>query len=273
MRRVMIALLGAFLLLVCGFHSTAFASSIISNHATVVQQDKQVDNVIVYGKDVQVKGHVKTALIVIDGNLLIEKDAKLDGYVLVLGGDIEQEEGAGAPDEVFQLNFNDRSLNSMLLGGLTVAGYSVIKLLLTLLLLLISFLIGYLGEQKVFHVSETLRTRFGRVFLTGTVVSTLLLFLFSLLILSVFGIPIVLVLMIPCFIFWFITIAAIGQMVGYQMSATNERPVWATLLVGLIILVSLLNFPMIGFIFVLLSGLISNGYMMEWLISRFRKRA
>ena len=272
MRRVMIALFGAFLLLFCGFHSTAFASSIISKQATVVPQDKQVDNVIVYGKDVQVNGHVKTAVIVVDGNLLINKHAKLDGYVLVLGGDIDQEEGADAPEDVFQLNFNDRSLNSMLLGGLTVAGYSVIKLLVTLLLLLITFLIGYLGEQKVFQVSETFRTRFGRVFLIGTVVSTLLLFLISLLVLSIFGIPVVIVLMIPCFIFWFITIAALGQMVGYQLSETSERPVWATLLVGLVILVSLLNFPMLGFIFVLVSVIISNGYMVEWMINQFRKR-
>ncbi len=273
MRKVIIILMGALLLSLYGFqpHVSA-ASTIISHKATVVPQDKKVDNVIVYGKDVKLDGHVQTAVIVVDGSLTIKEHAKLDGYVLVLGGDIYQEQGADVPDEIFHLNFNDRSLNSLLLGGLTVAGISLFKLVLSLFILLLTFLIAYLGEQKVFEVSETFRERFGRVFLTGTVVTILLVFLFGLLILSIFGIPIVLLVLIPCLIFWLVMISAFGQMLGFQLSATGGSPPWFMLLFGLFIIMSVLNFPLLGIILLLLSVFVSNGYMFEWIMNWFTKK-
>ena len=99
--KLIFSLLSALLFLTLMVKPTsAFGGDIIQDDHTTVAQGQTVDNVVVFGSDAVIKGTVKGSVVVIDGDLSIEKSAKIKDVVLVIGGQIKQEQGAKVTDEV-----------------------------------------------------------------------------------------------------------------------------------------------------------------------------
>lgn len=265
------ALFTLILLFTCSSTISA-ESTIIRDEPTTFPAGKTIDNIIIYGHDVKVSGHVKTSIIVVNGDLEITGKANIHGYILVLGGKIHQTKGANVPPEVIQLDFQNESLNGLLLGLITLTGFTLVKFGISIISIIILFLIGVFSKDRSFERAERLSMNPKRLLLIGGITTILSTFLLMLLSLSIFGIPVVILIMIPILVFWYTSFAAIATMIGENIALNSDKPQWIFLITGIFIVISILNFPVIGWLILYFSFWISNGHMIDTVMGKLSKK-
>ncbi|MDP4084347.1 MAG: hypothetical protein Q8934_06980 [Bacillota bacterium] len=240
---------------------------------TVLPSNERVDNVIILGHNIDIKGKVDISAIVINGNMKISKTARINGIVLVINGNVVQEQGSYVKENILAFKFKDETLNHLLIAAALLLGNWLIHFVLSILLVLLSVLIGLFLGDKGEYSGDRIKKESGRLILTGAIASLILVGIILLLIFTVIGIPIAIILSIPPIIFFLIGLSLLSRMVGEKLLSNLNPAKWVISLTGSFVLVSIFNFPFFGWIVFLCIFWLSSGLLLIWVKTKwFRKR-
>jgi hypothetical protein len=255
------------------FHNPVLAAeNIVHYKKTVVPENQKVESVLVIGDNASIDGTVRTAVIVINGDLQIHQTANIKGPVLVLGGKVEQEKGAKIGEHIVSFYLNDPTQNSFIFGGALFFGVWFIQLIGSMLLVVLTVLTGMVVRNKLNHVNKQIHQQLGRLFVTGAITSFALLAICILLFISVIGIPVVILLIIGTLCSFLIGMSLLSKEIGEQMKGMDGKPAWLVLTTGSVILVSLMNIPLIGGLVILLIIWLSLGFSVKRWLDRWISR-
>lgn len=246
--------------------------NIVNQKETIIPKNEKVENVIVLGDNATINGEVRVAVVVINGNLQINKTANIKGPVLVIGGQINQEIGAKVTEPIISLNLNDQTKNSFILGGLLFLASWVTRLALSILLVLITVIAGIATKHKFNSLPEGLQMKPGRMIITGFISSLALFAISVLLTILIIGIPIVIIILIGVIISFIAGLIFISGQLGSQLMMFEGKPKWLVLLAGSALIVAAINFPLFGGIILLIISWFSLGLSVSWLNYKFTTR-
>ncbi|MNB97917.1 hypothetical protein D3C81_682630 [compost metagenome] len=264
----------ALTLLIAFIPGTVSAKSLFEHQHTTVPAGQTVDDVYIVGGDADIRGHVKGIVVVVNGNALLADTAVVDGMVLVLGGEVTQSPGAVIGDDVYGLSLDSDTQNSLLLGSGLVLGVWLVQLGGSLLLILLPTLFGIALRNRVKSFLDRFPGKqMGRTLYIGFFTGLLLLALSILLMLSVFGIPLVPVVLLIACIPLIPGVAAIGYRIGDSFKPAEHLPDWQKILIGSLIAAAFCNVPVLGWLWQLFISLLSLGICVQWVSQTARKRS
>lgn len=249
------------------------AKSIFERHSTTVPAGETINDLYVVGGDASVFGHVSGAVVIINGNLLLASTADVEGVVLVIGGEVQQESGAKLADDVYNLSLDSETQSSLLIGGGLVLGLWVLQLGASLLFVLISVLITIIGKRKTASFIDKYRQEStGRLLYTGLLICLILTAVSILLLVTIIGIPLLAVVLILSFAAFALGGTVVSYRVGELCKGTSQKPDWIKVLIGASVIVAFANIPILGWIAIVLVMLISFGISTHWIAGMLRKK-
>lgn len=248
----------------------AYGGDIIHDDPTTVAKGQTVENVVVFGSDAVIKGKVTGAVIVIDGNLSIEKTAKINDVVLVVGGHIKQVQGAELDDDVLNFTFGNGASLGFILAGIVLLSSWALRLGFSLLCIIVVILTLLIMRNKTEVLNNVVKDKPIRTLLIGAVSSVLLLVIGGLLSVTIIGIPVALLLLILWLIFFFIGLTVVSRMVSRFIVGHDNRRPWLNGFFGALILVGFMNLPFLGWLLILGVTWISTAFMVLWVFRKIR---
>lgn len=247
----------------------AMEKNILNEKRTTLPANEKVDNVIILGHDIDIKGKVDTSAIVVNGNMNISKTAKINGLVLVINGSVTQEPGSYVRENILALKFTNETINHLLIGAAILLSTWLVQFVLSIGFVLLAVLIGLLFKNKGTQDIDFYKQQAGKLILVGAVASIALAGMISLLVITVFGIPIAILLAIPPLVFFIIGIALLSRMIGEKLLINRQLPNWLINLAGAFVLTSTFNFPFFGWLILLAVFWFSTGFMIIWMKERW----
>lgn len=240
--------------------SLAFAAENVQyGQDMVLQETQRVENVVIIGGDATIYGSVRDAVIVLNGDLNIKSSARINGLVLVIGGEIIQEPGPKLTDNVLNINFNQATANSLFIGGMFVAGVWFLRFMLSVMLIILPVVTFLIAKDRLEPLVSVVRLSLRRVFLVGVVMNILFVAICILLSVTIIGLPIVVLLLLFNLAVFLVGFAAVSQIVSEWIPTISDKPVWLKVLGGALLLTAGINFPLIGVILLLSLFWISLG--------------
>lgn len=247
----------------------AMEKNILNEKRTTLPANEKVDNVIILGHDIDIKGKVDTSAIVVNGNLKISKTARINGLVLVINGSVTQDPGSYVRENILALKFTNETINHLLIGAAILLSTWLVQFVLSIGFVLLAVLIGLLLKNKGTQDIDFYKQQAGKLILVGAVASIALAGIISLLIITVFGIPLAILLAIPPLVFFIIGIALLSRMIGEKLLINRQLPNWLINLAGAFVLISTFNFPFFGWLILLAVFWFSTGLMIIWMKERW----
>jgi hypothetical protein len=249
------------------------AKSIFEHQSTTVPENQTVNDVVVVGGDATILGTVNSSVIVVNGDAHIQSSAHIKGFVLIVGGKLRQEPGAELADDVYHISFDDATKNSLFIGGGLVVGIWVIQLAASLIMLLIPILMTLFGKkQMALFIDKYKSVSAGRMLYTGFFSGLLLVAACLLLLLTVIGIPLILVLGLLVLVSFVYGITILSHLVGERFQGAFEKGDWMKAAIGAFILMASVNIPFVGGLTLLVIGLFSLGITTTWVVEKAKKR-
>lgn len=253
--------------------TNAMAKGIFEHQNTIVPVNQTVNDVVVVGGDATILGTVKDSVIVFNGNLDLKASAKINGFVVVVGGHVQQEQGAFIKDEIINLSFDHATINSLMTGGGLVIGTWLLQLAASVLLVILPVLTVFLSKGRIHPFVERARKSPGYLLYIGFFSTLLLIALSVLLFVTIIGIPIAMFIFLLAGLASVFGLATLSMIIGERIQGTFGRPDWLIALTGSIILVSLLNVPLIGGLLFIGIVVFSTGVMTLWVLEKGRRKA
>ncbi|WP_141432121.1 hypothetical protein [Bacillus sp. 03113] len=245
--------------------------SIVHNKQTLIPKNEKVDNLIVLGHDATINGEVKISVIVIDGDLTINQTANIKGSVLVIGGKVHQQEGAKVSEHIIAINLNSQTANSFIVGGILLSALFIVRLTFSILLTMITVVAGVMMSKKRIKETEILFLNSKKLLAIGFMVSIALGAISILLTILIIGIPVVLLILMAIIFSFVLGMVILSRRIGEQFAIMKDKPDWLVLLVGSVTLVSLINFPLIGGIVLLIILWLSLGFSVNYIFKKVRR--
>ncbi|MGG1690329.1 hypothetical protein ABDH65_09750 [Heyndrickxia ginsengihumi] len=270
-RRIIISFITVMIVSMAIFN-TAFAKepkNIIHNKQTVIPKNQQLENVIVLGDDAVISGKVKTAVVVINGNLTVKKGADIRGSVFVLGGKVSQEKGAKITEHVINVNLNNETLHSLIFAGTIILTLWFMRLAVSLILIVLTVLVGVLMRKRISIDSKSVYFTPGKLILTGFM-GTIALSIF--LTVTIIAIPLVIIVFLGIFVSFIIGLVFLSREIGKEFAIVREKPEWLALFVGIVLLTALMNIPLIGGIIFLILLWYSLGLSITSIYRKLKER-
>ncbi|MGG1575874.1 hypothetical protein [Fictibacillus sp. NRS-1165] len=253
---------------------TVFAAqrNIMKSREVVVPVKQSVENVIVFGHDAIIKGKVKTAVIVINGDVEIKPNANIRELVLVVGGRVKQEPGSSVTQNILSINLNSPSQNSLFLGGMVIISGWLLRFLGSIVLVLLTTFAGLALNKRFKNYEEMTKGKAARFVLSGAITTLAILILSLLLGITVVGIPISIILLLVPLISFIAGMALLSKETASSIAGLNHKPSWIVYLTGAFLIVSVFNFPVIGGLVFFILYCLSLGMSIQWLFSRLRRK-
>ncbi|SEB46094.1 hypothetical protein [Paenibacillus sp. GP183] len=262
-----------FLLSFLFLSSSAMAKSIFEHQNTVIPANQTVDDVVIIGGDADILGTVNSSIIIINGNAHIHSSAHIDGFVLIIGGTLEQDTGAVITNDVINISFDDATKNSLLIGGGLVLGIWVVQLAGSLMMLLVPILMFVFGKKGTADFVEQYReVPPGRILYTGFFSGLILAAVTILLLLTVIGIPLILLVGLIVIVSFAFGLTALSHFLGERFQDASGKAGWIVAAIGAFVLMASVNIPFVGGIILLLMLLFSLGITTIWLVEKLRRR-
>jgi hypothetical protein len=261
-----------FLLCFLSLPSTAAAKSIFEHQSTFVPENQTVSDVVVIGGDATIAGTVSNSVIVINGDVHIQSKSHIQGFVLIIGGQLQQDAGAEISDDIISISFDDATINSLIIGGGLIIGIAALQLAGTLLLILIPILFTLLGKRHTAAFIDRFRIASrGKLIYIGFFTGLLIMAASLLLLLTVIGIPLILVFAVIILVALAFGITVISQLLGEQMKSTLGKPDWIKSAFGAFFLASAVNIPFVGFLILIVIVVFSLGISVFWITGKIKK--
>jgi hypothetical protein len=241
---------------------------IIDKKDVIVPENEKVENVVVFGNDAEISGHVTEGVIVVNGDLTMNKTAVVSGPVIVIGGHVHQEKGARISEHLLTINLNDPMQNSFIFGGFLYLSTWGLRLAFSIILVIGTVLLGMILKRRTLGQEELLLKRPGKTLIIGFMASLALTTLSTLLALTIIGIPVALLVFVASALSFFIGLLVFSKELAKQLKFVDDKPEWQRLLFGSTLAVSMINFPVIGSICLIFLIWFSLGIAMKWLFSK-----
>ena len=232
----------------------------VGGNPITVTEGHSVETVLSVGADARIAGSVTDAVFVVNGNVYLEPTAQVD-LVIDLGGHVYNSALKGAKTGVFEVNFTEKLINETLLAGALLFGIWVLRVVVSLLGIVFFTGLGYFMRNRLSSSENLLSTAFLRLFGIGTAFVMLLVSFAVLLTLTVFGIPIAVLILILGVIAAVLGLVPVMQFVGNKVLSPRilEYPAITRWLAQSILFIALVSLPLIGFVFLIAMGLTGLG--------------
>jgi hypothetical protein len=250
----------------------ATQEKVFSFGGNIVIEGRVRQDVVAIGGSITVSGEVGKSVVGIGSRVRIKQSAVIGEDVAALGGTLEKEPGCSVRGDTIYFQtaeIGDRLFKKGPLFGLFALKFTPFFLFLKLAVVLVWAFLAVLGlvllPKQVVTASESIRTSFGPVFLTGLVavlVFTGLIIFSTLLSIVLIGIPILIAVATAGIIIKIFGQLAVFHFFGSSflrgLKAGDASPL-AAALVGLLV-VSLLGFvPVLGLLFSLVVAMMAWG--------------
>lgn len=265
---VALLLVGLFIMI----PTNAMAKGIFEHKDTLVPVNQTVNDVVVVGGDATIWGTVNDSVIVLNGNAVIKESAKINGFVLVIGGNVQQEHGAVITDEIINVSLNTATKNSLLIGGGLVVGTWLLQLAVSIVFVILPVLIVFLSKQRIHSFVDRARQSPGYFLYIGFFSSLILVAITVLLLLTIIGIPIAMFIFVLVVLAFLFGLSVLSMLVGERIQGTFTRSNWMISLTGSVLLVSLMNVPFIGELLFLGVAVFSIGIMTLWISEKLKRK-
>ncbi|RUS46978.1 hypothetical protein [Cohnella sp. AR92] len=253
--------------------SSTHAASLYDHQDTTVPAGQTVVDVVVVGGDVTVAGSVSNSVVVVNGDVNVSSTARIKGVIVVIGGHLHQEEGADVTNDIVSISFDNATVNSLIIGTGLILGLGAFKLAASLILFIVPILMVAIGRRRTAAVVDRFRNSpRGKLFAAGFFVGLLIFAVSVVLLLTIVGIPFILIFALFLFIALGIGITIVSQTIGEQIRIFEDKPEWARAGAGAMLLVSMLNVPFIGMLLFLALTLFSLGVSTSLTVSLLRNR-
>lgn len=251
--------------------TNAMAKGIFEHQDTIVPENQTVDDVVVAGGDATILGTVNHSVIVFNGNLDLKTSAKINGFIFVLGGNIQQEHGAVVTDEIINFSFDNATTSSLWIGGGLVVGTWLLQLAVSVLLVILPVVTVFLSKRRLHPFAERARQAPGRFMYVGFFSSLILIAVSTLLLITIIGIPITLFILVLVVLAFVAGLSVLSILVGERIRGIWDQADWLIALTGSIVLVSLMNIPFIGELLFLGIVVFSIGIMTLWVLEKLKR--
>ncbi|MBW5449225.1 hypothetical protein GE107_24670 [Cohnella sp. CFH 77786] len=249
------------------------ASSLFEHAKTLVPAGQTVDDLYVVGGDADILGHATGAVVVVNGNLHLAASARVDGTIVVIGGRITQDEGALTGDDIHNISLDTVTQNSLLIGGGLVAGLWTVQLAGSLLLIVIPVLVHFIGWSKAAAwVKREPNTSWRKQLYLGALSGAILIGFSLLCVVTLIGIPLLLVVILFLFAAFVIGITSLSYEIGGLLQekwTPNER---VRLIIGASLITAFASIPLIGWLVMLFIIVYSLGTTTQWLYKLRRRK-
>lgn len=218
---------------------------------------------VVLDGDVNVDAPLRDDLVVVVGNVLLNRNAVVDGSVVAIAGEVYRSPGAVVRG-VLGARVRDwaaRPPPSRPMDHVDVARQVRLGLAAGLALLMVSLVISAMLPWSVVQSAATVRRYPIRSALAGATGAVVVPLLLLPLILSLVGLPLALVLSGGAAIVWIVGLAAIGLLLGRWLLSDRpgRRSFTQELVVGLAGVLVVLAIPVLGLLVVGLAGVLGAG--------------
>ncbi|OAT80297.1 hypothetical protein [Desulfotomaculum copahuensis] len=228
----------------------------------LVPAGERVENVLLFGRSGVIAGEVTDEVVVINGNLTLAPTARISDRVIVIGGRLNRETGAQVGKGILDIDAGQTGINTLfaaLLGtGLLTMGKFMAGVTAILIFIFAAALLPDLSRRATGIMQEkTLQT-----LLLGLLGALAVLSLSAALILSRWGIPLALLIMLAGGVLLLPGLTGLALLCGDILNrGTGHRMRSPALLaaLGSLPLVALLVFPLVGVILTLLVVLLTFG--------------
>lgn len=246
------------------YAATRNIETIVRGQPTTIPQNEVVEDVLVLGHNVTVKGHITELLVVMDGNIRLASSSRT-GIVVDIGGSIKQEPGAHV-EGVYHLSLNSPFWNGTLFGLVVALALWAAGLALNVALVLVSVLVSLgIGRLRIPLANEDRSVR--RIGLLGTLISVAVLSVCSLLALTMLALPVAAILVVLYVATGVMGLSVTSLWIGRIVfrNTPSQRPVWLLSLIGSSLTAAFMNIPLIGVLLFCILWLIGIGAVARWL--------
>jgi len=200
-----------------------------------VDENMTVEKVVAIGGSITVNGTVKDEVVAIGGNISLGPKAKVGSEVVAIGGAIQKEKGAQVGDDEVELNIPGLS---SLIGFSTTTnwvGWALAFKIITFIgFLAFACLVVAVIPRPFDLISATVQQDTLKVILWGTLGLIVLIPLAIFLVITVIGLPLVVLEFIFAGGAFLVGYIAVAQLIGNKMAGFMKRPslnvLWVTLL-------------------------------------------
>jgi hypothetical protein len=249
------------------------AKSIFEHQTTTIPANQTVDDVIVIGGDALVLGSVANSVVIVNGDVHLGSTSQVKGFVFVIGGKVQQDAGSVINGDVISISLDDTTQNSLLIGGGLVLGIWVIQLAGSLIMILIPLLMILFGKQRTTSFIEKHRFEsMGKLIYTGLFSGMILIAVCLLLLLTVIGIPFILLIGLIIFVAFAFGMTTISYLIADRVQGTLGKADWIKATLGAFILTSSVNIPILGLLVLVVIFLFSFGVATIWFVEKVRNK-
>jgi hypothetical protein len=253
--------------------STAMATSIFEHQSVNVPVNQSVDDVVVIGADADIWGTVNSSVIVVNGTANIHSSAHIKGIVVIIGGKLQQDNGAEILNNIYDISFDNATKNSLLIGGGLLLGIWMIQLAGSLMIVLIPMLMLLFGKQRIASFINKYKAESQvRLLYTGFFSGLLLSAASLLLILTIIGIPFILIIGLIALVSFIIGITIVSYIIGERFQGSSEKVDWIKATIGSFILMAAINIPIVGLFILLVVLLYSLGITTTWVVEKTKNK-
>ncbi len=245
-------------------HAETLPRFMMSRQTTVIQQGQAIENVLILGHNVTVKGSVTQLLVAVDGNVHLTTSS-VSGIVVDLGGQIQQDRGARV-DSIYQMALHTPFWNGALFGGLSMMGMWAGMLVVEISLIVLSLLIHYALRHQMEAMLQPIESSVRRVGLMGVLITVAALAIGMLGAVTVIGLPITFLV----FILYLIAGVVGFSIVSYWLGKLSLRhspkawPTWQTTFIGSGLIAAMASIPYLGLLLFLIFWLVGVGAITLW---------
>lgn len=253
--------------------SSVMAKSIFEHQTTTIPANQTVDDVIVIGGDALVLGSVANSVVIVNGDVHLGSTSQVKGFVFVIGGKVQQDAGSVIHGDVISISLDDATQNSLLIGGGLLLGIWVIQLAGSLIMILIPLLMILFGKQRTTSFIEKHRFEsMGKLIYTGFFSGMILIAVSLLLLLTVVGIPFILLIGLIIFVAFAFGMTTISYLIAERVQGTSGKADWIKATIGAFILTSSVNIPILGLLILVVIFLFSFGVATIWFVEKVRNK-
>lgn len=251
--------------------ATRDVEAIVRGQPTIIPNNEVVEDVLVVGHNVTVKGRVTELLVVLDGDVTLASSSRT-GIVLDIGGIIKQDSGAHV-DGVYRLSLNSPFWNGTLFGLVIGLALWAGELAANVLMVIISVLISVAVRRfriPLANEDESVR----RMGLIGVLISLAVISVCSLPAITMIALPIAGVLFALYVVAGVVGLSVTSLWIGRMVfrNKPKQRPVWMLSLVGSSLMAAFMNIPLIGILLFCILWLIGIGSVAQWLAHIWARR-
>jgi hypothetical protein len=253
--------------------STAMATSIFEHQSVNVPANQTVDDVVVIGADADIWGTVKSSLIVVNGTANIHSSAHIKGFIVIIGGKLQQDTGAEILNDIYDISFDNATKNSLLIGGGFLLGIWMIQLAGSLMIVLIPMLMLLFGKQRIVSFINKYKAESQvRLLYTGFFSGLLLAAASLLLILTIIGFPFILMIMLIILVSFIFGITILSYMIGERFRGSSEKVDLIKTTIGSFMLMATVNIPVVGLFILVVVLLYSLGITTTWVVEKTKNK-